>query len=80
MHVRGEHHNSVIFKASGGGTATGRFLDANPGAEPMAGIAGNVSASIDGTPSKVAGLLLISGATLVALKMAGFRFNVGVSN
>lgn len=39
-----------------------------------------VSATRDGTPSRVAGALLIAGATLAALKLLGFRFNVGVSS
>lgn len=34
----------------------------------------------DGTPSRVAGILLLSAAGLAALKLAGFRFNVGVSS
>lgn len=33
----------------------------------------------DGTPSRVAGVLLVAGGTLAALKLLGFRFNVGVS-
>jgi hypothetical protein len=34
----------------------------------------------DGTPSRIAGILLLSAATLAALKLLGFRFNVGVSS
>lgn len=34
---------------------------------------------IDGTPVRVVVLALAAAASLVALKWAGFRFNVGVS-
>lgn len=33
----------------------------------------------DGTPPRIAGLLIGSAALLAALKLLGFRFNVGVS-
>lgn len=45
-----------------------------------AGVGIEASATIDGTPSRVAGVLLLAGAVLAALKIAGFRFNVGVSS
>lgn len=44
------------------------------------GASGRASVQIDGTPSRVAGLLLLSGGVLAALRLAGFRFNVGVSS
>jgi hypothetical protein len=37
-------------------------------------------AIIDGTPVRVAIITLSAAVGLVALRMAGFRFNVGVSN
>lgn len=36
--------------------------------------------SVDGTPSRVAGILLLAGGVLAALRLAGFRFNVGVTS
>lgn len=54
-----------------GQTDAGLGLDVQAGAE--------LSVGRDGTPSRVAGILLIAGATLAALRLAGFRFNVGVS-
>lgn len=44
------------------------------------GASGRGSIQIDGTPSRVAGLLLVAGGVLAALRLAGFRFNVGVSS
>lgn len=38
------------------------------------------SVTIDGTPVRVVILSLAAAASLVALKWAGFRFNVGVSS
>lgn len=40
----------------------------------------DVALSRDGTPSRVAGVLLIAGAALAALRFSGIRFNVGVSS
>lgn len=34
----------------------------------------------DGTPARVAGILLLSAGVLAALKIAGWRFNVAVSS
>lgn len=42
--------------------------------------AANVRVGIDGTPSRVAAVLLGSGAVLAAMKLLGFRFNVGITN
>lgn len=39
-----------------------------------------VSLSQDGTPSRIAGILILSGGVLALLRMSGFRFNVGVSS
>lgn len=39
----------------------------------------NVSAVIDGTPIRICTIAIAAAAGLVALKWAGFRFNVGVS-
>lgn len=44
-------------------------------AQPTAGF----PAVIDGTPVRVVVIALASAAGLYALKLAGFRFNVGVS-
>lgn len=41
---------------------------------------GAPAAVIDGTPVRVVVLAFAAAAGLVALKWAGFRFNVGVSN
>lgn len=41
---------------------------------------GSGGVTIDGTPSRVAGLLLVAGGVLAALRVAGFRFNVGVTS
>lgn len=53
-------------------------------ADPNTGLGVEFSAGVqathDGTPSRVAGMLLVSGALLAALKLLGFRFNVGVSS
>jgi hypothetical protein len=48
------------------------------GAVPTPGVSGTVA--VDGTPVRVVVLAFAAAAGLVALKMAGFRFNVGVSN
>jgi hypothetical protein len=37
-------------------------------------------AVIDGTPIRICVMALAAATGLVALKLAGFRFNVGVSN
>lgn len=56
---------------------------ANPGAAEPASTpmtpAGDVPAIIDGTPVRVAVLALSAAGGLMALRLAGFRFNVGVS-
>lgn len=48
------------------------------GVEFSAGAGASVTR--DGTPSRVAGTLLVAGATLAVLKLLGFRFNVGVTS
>jgi hypothetical protein len=56
-----------------------------PSPERQTGIglaaSGQVGATVGGeaTHSRVAGMLLIAGGVLAALKLMGFRFNVGVS-
>lgn len=44
--------------------------------------AGNASRSqvIDGTPARVAGLIVLSTAVLIGLRWSGFRFNVTAGN
>lgn len=44
------------------------------------GAGGYAGVNIDGTPSRVAGILLLAGAALAAMRLAGFRFNVGVTS
>jgi hypothetical protein len=53
-----------------GGPGVG--FDVSAGAE--------LSLTRDGTPSRVAGILILSGAALAILRLSGFRFNVGVSS
>jgi hypothetical protein len=54
---------------------------ANTGAVPVdAAAAAGVPAVIDGTPVRVVVLALAGAAGLIALKLAGFRFSIGVSN
>jgi hypothetical protein len=48
--------------------------DAIPGSAPTSS-----SVVIDGTPVRVVVLALAAAAGLTALRMAGFKFNVGVS-
>lgn len=58
--------------------------DWNMQREPQAdyGVTGsaNVKVGVDGTPSRVAAVLLGSGAVLAAMKLLGFRFNVGITS
>jgi hypothetical protein len=39
-----------------------------------------LSVTRDGTPSRVAGIVLLAGGVLAILRLSGFRFNVGVSS
>lgn len=60
--------------------ANGYRQSVNPGGGEMAGVGvGGTAAlnvAIDGTPSRVAGLLVGAGVGLALLKFAGFRFSV----
>ena len=66
----------AYVQATGQATNTGAN---EPASQPMVGAA-DVPAIIDGTPIRVAVVTLSAAAGLVALRLAGFRFNVGVSN
>lgn len=68
---------------SNGYAAMGYARPNNQVSDQEYGIGGQVSGRIGvrtGTSSRVAGMLLLAGATLAAMKLAGFRFNVGVTN
>ncbi len=60
--------------AVGGSGASGNVGGVIPGHSPA-----NLSV-VDGTPVRVVVLALAASASLWALKIAGFRFNVGVSS
>lgn len=57
--------------AAGSGVSSSPDLDRNYGAGTIV---------VDGTPVRVVMLALSAAAAITALKWAGFRFNVGVSN
>ena len=57
-------------RPAAGGPGVG--FDVQAGAE--------LSLTRDGTPSRIAGILLIAGGALAVLRLSGFRFNVGVSS
>lgn len=57
-------------RPSGGGPGVG--FDVQAGAD--------LSLTRDGTPSRVAGVVILAGAVLGIMRLSGFRFNVGVSS
>lgn len=70
--------NYAIFGSGGAGTRQMRAADNSPKAG--VGLGADINVAVDGTPPRVAGIIILSGALLAALKLLGWRFNVGVSN
>lgn len=70
-----------VAPTAGYGTPFGyRSAVADPNTGLGVEFSAGVSTTRDGTPSRVAGTLLVAGATLAVLKLLGFRFNVGVTS
>ena len=69
-------NNALFTSPVSTANAPNYAIDEGVGAQVGAG----VNFRVDGTPPRVATMVILAGAVLAVLKVSGFRFNVGVAN